>query len=133
MWTNSITVLQWLNSTTKHPIIIAKLVCEILERTSVHEWNHVASSDKPAVAGTRRMSAEVLQLSSCVKCLDFLRTKQLLFQPSTQVVKNIKLCIVTNETDYTNLMLAASVTKSTDEPPPQLISFQFKFASSNFS
>ena len=54
---------------------------------------------------------------------DFLRTKQFPFQPSTEVVNNIELGIVTKETDKTNTSLAASVTKSTKEPPPQLIPF----------
>ena len=57
MWTDSTTVLQWLNSTSKQPIFVANHVCEILEHTSVDEWNHVASSDNPADAGTRGMSS----------------------------------------------------------------------------
>ena len=69
------------------------------------------------------MSAEVLQSSSWVRGSDFLRTKQFPFEPSTEVVKNIKLDIVANETDETNTSLAASVTKSTKEPPPRLIPF----------
>ena len=117
MWTDSTTVSQWLNSTSKHPIIIANRVCEILENTSVDEWNHVASSDNPADAGTRGISAEVLQSSSRLRGPDFLRTKEFPFEPSIEVVKNIKLGIVTKEIDETNTSLAASVTKSTKEPP----------------
>ena len=123
VWTDSTTVLQWLNSTSKQPIFVANRVCEILEHTSVDEWNHVASSDNPADAGTRGMSAEVLQSSSWLRGPDFLRTKQFPFEPSTEVVNNIKLGIVTKEIDKTNTSLAASVTKSTLEPPPQLIPF----------
>ena len=123
MWTDSTTVLQWLNSATKHPIFIANRVCEILEHTSVDEWNHVASSDNPADAGTPGMSAEVLQSSSWVRGPDFLRTKEFPFEPSIEVVKNIKLGVVTKETDETNTSLAVSVTKSTKEPRPQLIPF----------
>ena len=123
MWTDSTTVLQWLNSKSKRPIFVANCVCEILEHTSVDEWNHIASSDNPVDAGTRGMSAEVLQSSRCVKGPDFLRTKEFPFEPSTEVVKNIKLGIVPKETDENNTSLAASVTKSTKEPPPQLIPF----------
>ena len=122
MWTDSTTVLQWLNSISKQPIFVANRVCEILEHASVDEWNHVASSDNPD-AGTCGMSAEVLQSSSWVRGPDFLRTKEFPFEPSTEVVNNIKLGIVTKETDETNTSLAASVTKSTKEPPPQLIPF----------
>ena len=67
MWTDSTIVLQWLNFTSKRPIFFANRVCEILEPTSVEEWNHVASSDNLADAGTRGMSAEVLQSSSWVR------------------------------------------------------------------
>ena len=118
MWTDSTIVLQWPNSTSKHSIFIANRICEILEHTSVDEWNHVASSDNPADAGTRGMSAEVLQSNSWVRGPDFLRTKEFLFEPSTEVVNYIKLGIVTKETDETNTSLAASVTKSTKRTAP---------------
>ena len=91
MWTDSTIVLQWLHSTTKQPKFLANRVCEILEHTSVDEWNHVASSDNPADAGTRGMSAKVLQSSTCVRSPHFLRTKEFPFDPSTEVVKSIKL------------------------------------------
>ena len=123
MWTDSTIVLQWLNSASKQPIFFANRVCEILEHTSVDEWNHVVSSNNPADAGTRGMSAEVLQSSSWVRGPDFLRTKEFPFEPSIEVVRNIKLGIVTKETDETNTSLAASVTKSTKVPTPQLIPF----------
>ena len=69
------------------------------------------------------MSAGVLQSSSWVRGPDFLRTKEIPFEPSTEVANNIKLGLVTKKTDETNTSLAASVTKSTKEPPPQLIAF----------
>ena len=123
MWTDSTTVLQWLKSTSKQPIFIANRVCEILEHTSADEWNHVASSDNPADAGNRGMSAEVLQSSNWMIGPDFLRTKQFPFEPSTEAVNNIKLGIVTKETEENISSSAASVTKSTKEPLPQLIPF----------
>ena len=123
MWTDSTIVLQCFHSTTKPPKFLANSVCDILEHTSVEEWNHVASSDNPADAGTRGMSAEVLQSSTWLRSPHFLRTKVFQSDPSTEVVKNIKLGIVTKETDEINTSLAASVTKSTTEPPPQLIPF----------
>ena len=123
LWTESTTFLQLLNSTTKHPIFISNCVCEILEHTSVDELNHVTSSDNPADAGTRGMSAEVVQSSSWVRGSDFLRTKLFPLEPSTEVVKIIKLGILTKKTDDTNTSLAASATNSTNEPPPQLMPF----------
>ena len=35
MWTDSTTVLQWLNSTSKQPVFVANRVAEILESTSI--------------------------------------------------------------------------------------------------
>ena len=54
---DSTTVLQWINSNEKQPMFVANRVCEILEYASVDQWNHVATKDNPADAGTRGMSA----------------------------------------------------------------------------
>ena len=124
MWTDSTIVLQWINSTNKHPIFIANRVSEILENTSVDQWNHVATCDNPADAGTRGMSAEVLQSSSWVRGPDFLRTKEFPFVPNTDVVDNIKLGVVTKEQDDDSISsLAASVTNSPKEQSINLIPF----------
>ena len=40
---DSVNALQWINSTNKHPIIIANRVSEILEKTSFDQWNHVTN------------------------------------------------------------------------------------------
>ena len=75
MWTDSTSFLQWINSTNENPIFIVNRVSEILENTSVDQWNHVATCDNPADAGPRGMSAEVLHSSSWGGGPDFLRTK----------------------------------------------------------
>ena len=129
MWTDSTIFLQWINSTNKHPIFIANRVSEILENTSVDQWNHVATCDNPADAVTRGMSAEVLQSSSWVRGPDFLRTKQFPFVPNSDVVDNIKLGVVTKEQDDDSISsLAASVTKPPKEQSINLIAFD-KFSS----
>ena len=61
VWSDSTTVLQWLQSTTKQPIFIANRVCKILELTTIDQWNYVSSSENPADAGTRGLSAEALK------------------------------------------------------------------------
>ena len=128
MWTDSTIVLQWINS-NKHPIFIANRVSEILENTSVDQWNHIATCDNPADAGTRVMSAEVLQSSSWLRGPDFLRTEQFPFVPNTDVVDNIKLGVVTKEQDDDSISsLAASVTKPPKEQSINLIPFD-KFIS----
>ena len=53
LWTDSTTVLQWINSNEKQPIFVVNRVCEFLEYTSVDQWNHVATKDNPFDAGTR--------------------------------------------------------------------------------
>ena len=129
MRTDSTVVLQWRNSRNKHPIFIANRVREILENTSVGQWNHVATCDNPADVGTRGMSAEVLLSSSWVRGPDFLRTKQFRFVPNTEVVDNIKLGFVTKEKDDDSISsLAASVTNPPKEQSINLIPFD-KFSS----
>ena len=91
MWTGSTTVLQWINSDEKQPIFVANRVCDILEYTSVDQWNHVATKDNPADAGMRGMSTEILQLSSWVKGPHFLTSSRFPFVPNKDVIKNIKL------------------------------------------
>ena len=61
MWTDSTTVLQWLNSTGKLPVFVANRVGEILEPTTIDEWHHVLSGDNPADTGTRMISSEALK------------------------------------------------------------------------
>ena len=130
MRTDSTTVLQWINSKNIHPIFIANRVSEILENTSVDQWNHVATCDNPADGGTRDISAEVLQPSSWVRGPDFLKTRQFLFVPNTDVVDNIKLGVVTKKEkdDDSISFLAASVTKPPKEQSINLIPFD-KFSS----
>ena len=50
--TDSTTVLHWLHSIDKKLIFVANRVAEILEFTTVDEWNHVPTADKPADAGS---------------------------------------------------------------------------------
>ena len=129
MRTHSTIILQWINSTNKHPIFIANRVSEILENNSVDQWNHVATCDNPADADTRGMSAEVLRSSSWVRGSDFLRTEQFPFVPNTNVVDNIKLGVVNKEQDDDSISsLATSVTKPPKEQSINLIPFD-KFSS----
>ena len=104
MWNDSTTVLQWLHSTSKQRIFIANRVCEILEHNSVDEWNDVASSDNTADAGTRGMTAEVLQSSSWVRGPDFLINKEFPFEPSIEVFKTIKLGIRTPLVTFSRML-----------------------------
>ena len=111
-----------INSTNKYPIFIANRVSEILKNNSADQWSHFATCDNPADAGTRGMSAEILQFSSCVRVPDILRTKQFPFIANTEVVDNIKLSVVTKEQcDDPISTLAISVTKPLKEKSINLI------------
>ena len=109
MWRDSTTVLQWINSNEKQPIFVANRVCEILQYTSVVQWNQVATKDNPAYAGTPGMSAEALQLNSCVKGPDFLTNSRFPFVPNKKVINNIKLGVNQAVTIEDTISLATSV------------------------
>ena len=57
----------------------------MLESTTVDQWFHVPTSDNPADAGTRGMSAENLRISSWLTGPSFLLTSHFPFQPSTSI------------------------------------------------
>ena len=90
MWTNSTTVLQWLGSLDMQPIFVANRVSEILESTTVDQWFHLPTSDNPADAGTRGMSAENLQTSSWLTGPSCLLNPQFPFQPSTNIKDSLQ-------------------------------------------
>ena len=120
MWTDSTTVLQWINSNEMQPIFVANRVCEILEYTSVDQWNHVATKDNPADASTRGMSAEVLQLSSWVCWVngpEFLTNSSFPFVPNKDVINNIRLGVNQAVIIEDTVSLATSVKKQTTHVP----------------
>ena len=89
MWTDSTTLLQWLNSTEKLPVFVANRVGEILESTTIDEWHHVLSGDNPA--DTRGISSEALNDSSWVIARSTLRTTDWPFIPDERVINKIRL------------------------------------------
>ena len=94
-----------------------KTVCEILEYTSVDQWNHLATKDNPADAGTRGMFAEDLQLSSRVKGPHFLTISRFLFVPNKDVIKNIKLGVNLAVAIEDTVSLTTSVKKQITSVP----------------
>ena len=76
LWTDSTTVIQWLHSTEKQPPFVANRVSEILDLTTVDQWNHVGTSDNPTDAGTRGLTAESLFDSCWLKGPLFLSTSE---------------------------------------------------------
>ena len=91
MWTDSTTVLQWLNSNDKLPVFVANRVDEILELTTNDEWHHGLSGNFLADTGTRGISSEALKDSSWVIGPRFLRTTDWPFVPDECVIIKIQL------------------------------------------
>ena len=61
-WTNSSTVLQWLQAAhKKQQVFVANRAAEILENSSMDQWRHVKDVENPADIGTRGMSIEGLK------------------------------------------------------------------------
>ena len=97
-------------------ISLAICVSEILEYTSVDQWNQVTTCDYPAYAGTRVVSADVLKSSRWVRGPNLLRTKRFPFVPNIDAVDNIKLGVITKEqADHSISSLTASSTKRVKE------------------
>ena len=98
LWTDSTTVLQWLHSLEKQPVFVTNRVAEILELTTMDEWNYVKSSDNPADAGTRGLSANSLRDSPWLKGPSFLRTHDWPFKPP----KHVEIKLKTKKLDFPN-------------------------------
>ena len=62
-WTDSSTVLQWLQAAHKKQVFVANRAAEILENSSMDQWRHVKGVENPADIGTRGMSIERLKES----------------------------------------------------------------------
>ena len=91
MWTDSTTVLQWLNSCNKLPVFVGNRTGEILESTTTDKWHHILSGDNLADTGIREISSEDLKESSRVNGPSILRTTDWPFKPNTRVIDKIRL------------------------------------------
>ena len=91
MWTDSTTVLQWLNSCNNLPVFFGNRTGETLESTTTHQWHHMRSGDNPADTGTGGISSEALKESSWVNGPSILRTTDWQFKPDTRVIDKIRL------------------------------------------
>ena len=91
MWTDSTTVLQWLNSTEKLPVFVTNRVGEILESTTIDEWHHVLSGDNRADTSTRGIYSEALKDSSWVIGPSILRTTDWPFMPDERLINKFRL------------------------------------------
>ena len=91
MWTDSTTVLQWLNSESKQRTFVANRIIKFWKKTTVYQWFQVLSRDNPADTGTRGISAESLKSSSWVNVPSLLKNCKWPFKPSIEVLRRIGL------------------------------------------
>ena len=66
MWKDSTTVLQWLNTCEKLPLLVANRVGEILESTNIDEGHQFLSGNNPADTGTLGIFFESPKGRRCV-------------------------------------------------------------------
>ena len=91
MWTDSTSVLQWLDSCNKLPVFVVNHTGEFLESTTTDQWHHILSGDNPADTGTRGISSEALKESSWVNGPSILRKTDWPYKPDTRVIDKIRL------------------------------------------
>ena len=91
MSTDSTTVLQWINPTSKQSVFVANRVAELLQSTSYDQWIHVLSRDNPADTGTRVITADSLKQSSSVNGPSFLKTSYWPLNPNREVTEKTRL------------------------------------------
>ena len=72
MWTDSITVLQWLQSSDKQLVFSANCVAEALRMLKVAEGIHFQNANNPADASTRGLAACALLERNGLENSDFL-------------------------------------------------------------
>ena len=65
-WTNSSTVLHWLQAAHKKQQVFVANSSKILENSSMDQWGHVKGVENPADIGTRGTSTEGLKDSVCL-------------------------------------------------------------------
>ena len=128
MWTDSTNVLQLINFKEKQPIFVADRVCEIFEYTSVDQWNHIKTKDKPAETGTRGMSTEVLHLSSWVKGPHFLTKSCVPFVPNKDVIINLNFGVKNSKIHYRRHGISGYISQKQLTPVPSVFPFD-KFSS----
>ena len=90
MWTDSTTLLQWLQTTEKLPVFVANRLAEILELTTTDEWNYARTTENenPADAGIRGLSANALSENHWLKGSDFLNRQRTFCKKLERTVLN---------------------------------------------
>ena len=74
-WTDSVTVLQWLNSADKRQNVFVanRAAAEILENSTIDEWKHIRGELNPSDIGTRGITIEKLSDSEWLTGPSWLR------------------------------------------------------------
>ena len=73
-WTDSVTVLQWLNSADKRQnVFVANRAADILENSTIDEWKHIRGELNTSDIGTRGITIEKLSDSELLTGPSWLR------------------------------------------------------------
>ena len=109
-WTDSVTVLQWLNSANKKQnVFVANRAAEILENSSIDEWKHIRGELNPSDIGTRGITIEKLSESEWLTGPSWLKD-----QPEDWPLSLSPIHV--NSDDHAEVALIAN-TSMTQEPP----------------
>ena len=90
-WTDSTTVIHWLQSTSKQaaPVVVANRIVEILNLTTIDQWNHVSTNINPDEGvASRRIEIHNLQESSWLKRPTFLSAEELPLSDPQSITSN---------------------------------------------
>ena len=84
-WTDSMTVFLWIRSyAQQHQVFVANRIAEIMDSSTVNQWNHVPGDRNPAGIGTRGVTITQLQESHWLTGPAWLlETKEWPIQPET--------------------------------------------------
>ena len=102
-WTDSVTVPLWIRSyAQKHQVFVSKRVAEIMESSTVDQWNHVPGDRNPAEIGTRGVTITQLQESDWLTGpASLLETKGWPIQPETLSRTEETFATISDETKVT--------------------------------
>ena len=95
-WTDSMTVLQWLHSALKkQQVFVANRDGEILDQSTVDEWQHVKGTMNPAGIGTRGVTVSQLLGSEWVNGPAWLKQRPGSWPEQTTLVDDDDIALMT--------------------------------------
>ena len=111
-WSDSTTVLQWIDSPyRKQQLFVANRLAAILDTTDVSQGKHVSGIHNPADIGTRAIKVAVLKRS------EWLIGPAWLKQPENEWPEQVNLIFAADETDEENIPTSTFITQTEEKKP----------------